>query len=182
MRERSSDGPPPASPRPGEAPALAGERLVLRPAGPADAARFTEILAEPEVARWWPGYDRDRVGRELIGRRDLSVFAVELGGETIGMIQWWEEADPEYRHAGVDLFLTAREHGRGLGAEAVRLMVGYLLDRRGHHRIVTDPAAANLAAVRCYRAVGFREVGVMRSYQRLPDGSHEDGLLMELVR
>ncbi len=169
------------TPQPGEAPVLTGERLVLRPARPADAARFTEILAEPQVARWWPGYDRDRVDRELAGAAGRSVFTVELRGETIGLIQWWEEADQEYRHAGIDLFLTAREHGRGLGAEAVRLVVGYLAEGLGHHRIVADPAAANQTAVRCFLAAGFREVGVMRSYQRLPDGSFEDGLLLELV-
>ena len=44
-----------------------------------------------------------------------------------------------------------------------------------------DPAVANERAVRCYEAVGFRRVGVMRRYQRMADGNWEDGLLMELV-
>ena len=52
---------------------------------------------------------------------------------------------------------------------------------RGHHRFTIDPAAANTAAVRCYRAVGFRSVGVLREYERGPDGSWRDGLLMELL-
>jgi RimJ/RimL family protein N-acetyltransferase len=47
--------------------------------------------------------------------------------------------------------------------------------------ITIDPAAANQRAIRCYSAVGFRPVGVMRRYERGADGSFHDGLLMELV-
>ena len=37
-------------------PTLASERVVLRPVLTEDRPRFREILAEPEVARWWgPG-------------------------------------------------------------------------------------------------------------------------------
>ena len=44
-----------------------------------------------------------------------------------------------------------------------------------------DPAADNAAAIACYRKVGFRDVGVMRRYEKGPDGIWHDGLLMELV-
>ena len=57
-----------------------------------------------------------------------------------------------------------------------------LIDERGHHRITIDPAATNAAAIRAYEKVGFRRVGVMRSYERDADGRDwHDGLLMELL-
>jgi aminoglycoside 6'-N-acetyltransferase len=93
-----------------------------------------------------------------------------------------EEPDPQYRHAGIDLFLSGRVHGRGLGREAVGLVCEHLFQNRGHHRITIDPAAANQRAIRCYAAVGFRTVGVMRRYERGADGTFHDGVLMELVR
>jgi L-amino acid N-acyltransferase YncA len=37
------------------------------------------------------------------------------------------------------------------------------------------------AAIRAYEKVGFRRVGVMRSYERGPDGSWHDNLLMDLL-
>jgi aminoglycoside 6'-N-acetyltransferase len=48
--------------------------------------------------------------------------------------------------------------------------------------VTIDPAAANTVAIRSYEKVGFRRVGVMRSYERDAggDGWH-DGLLMELL-
>lgn len=56
-----------------------------------------------------------------------------------------------------------------------------LFDDRGHHRLTIDPAADNGAAIACYRKVGFRDVGVMRAYERRPDGSWADGLLLDML-
>jgi uncharacterized glyoxalase superfamily protein PhnB len=86
-----------------------------------------------------------------------------------------------YRHANIDVYLTASRHGEGLGSEAVRVLARYLLEERSHHRLTIDPAVANRAAIHAYEKVGFRPVGVMSSYEQGPDGSWHDGLLMELL-
>ena len=49
-------------------------------------------------------------------------------------------------------------------------------------QLPSNPAAANQRAIRCYAAVGFRPVGVMRQYERGRDGQFHDGLLMDLLR
>ncbi|HEX8759326.1 MAG TPA: hypothetical protein VF734_04960 [Pseudonocardiaceae bacterium] len=41
-------------------------------------------------------------------------------------------------------------------------MARHLVRDRSHHRLVIDPAADNEPAIRCYSAVGFRSVGVLR--------------------
>ena len=41
--------------------------------------------------------------------------------------------------------------------------------------------AANTAAIRAYEKAGFKPVGVMRQYERLPGGEWHDGLLMDLL-
>ena len=99
----------------------------------------------------------------------------------IGAIQWSAEQDPDYRHASMDLYLAPAAHGCGLGTDAVRTLVRHLFVDHGHHRLTIDPAADNVAAIRCYAKAGFREVGVMRQYERGTDGTWHDGLLMELL-
>ena len=47
-----------------------------------------------------------------------------------GGIQYEEEDDPQYRHAGIDIYLSGRFQGRGAGAEAVALLAGFLFERR----------------------------------------------------
>lgn len=161
---------------------IRGSRMMLRPVVPADTGRLAEILATPEVARWWPAYDRARVEAEyLVEEPAVTVFAIELAGRLVGLIQATEENEPEFRHASIDLFLDPAVHGQGLGPEAIRMVARHLIDDRGHHRLTIDPAADNDHAIRAYEKVGFRPVGRLRQYQRFPDGSWRDGLLMELL-
>ena len=71
---------------------------------------------------------------------------------------------------------------RGFGPDAIRAVARWLFDERGHHRLTIDPAAANERAIRAYRKVGFRPIGIARLYERGPDGTWHDGLLMDLLR
>ena len=93
----------------------------------------------------------------------------------------WRVSVPQYRHAGIDVFVTTARHGEGIGTAAVTLLAAHLVHDRGFHRLVIDPAADNAAAIACYRKVGFRPVGVMRRYERGRDGTYHDGLLMDLL-
>ena len=153
-------------------------RLVLRPLVAADAPELRRIHLTPEVRRWW---DEPADGFPW-AEPDSTRFTIELDGRVAGLIQYWEETEPKYRHATIDLFLDPSLHRRGLGAAAITRVVRHLIEERGHHRITIDPAVDNLIAIRCYEKVGFRRVGVMRSYERDVDGDCcHDGLLMELL-
>ncbi|MBL8924233.1 MAG: GNAT family N-acetyltransferase [Myxococcaceae bacterium] len=165
---------------------LTTPRLRLTPLEDADVGPLTAILREPEVARWWPGYDEGRVRDELRTGEDggeyVTVFAVREAGRLLGVVQACEVLNPDYRHAGIDVALGLAGQGRGLGREAIEAVVRWLSGERGHHRLVIDPAADNSRAIRCYEAVGFRAVGVLRQYERGADGRFHDALLMELVK
>jgi aminoglycoside 6'-N-acetyltransferase len=157
---------------------LTGPRVTLRSATPEDASHLLPIRDEPAVASWWGPLEPGEMDEFV---RDERTLVIEVDGEVIGAVQYAEEEDPMYRHAGIDVYLTASRHRQGLGTEAVRLLARYLIDERGHHRLTIDPAAANAAAIRAYEKVGFRPVGVMRAYERGPDGTWHEGLLMELL-
>jgi len=154
---------------------------VLRPLAPADRERLVEILSDPTVQQWWDSRGPEHSADELLGDADVVPFAIDVGGEMIGSIQYHEVTDPEYRSAGIDVFLDALHQGRGYGTEALRILARWLLEVRGHHRLTIDPAADNGRAIRAYEKVGFRPVGVMRRYERRQDGSFHDGLLMDLL-
>jgi aminoglycoside 6'-N-acetyltransferase len=157
-------------------------QTTIRPILPEDAPALAEILSQPSVARWWGSFDQERVERELIlGEPDLRVYAIEVDGHLVGAIQSSTENEPEFRHAGIDLFLDDGVQGQGIGPSAIRLLARRLIEEDGHHRITIDPAADNEYAISAYEKVGFRRVGRLRRYQRMADGSWADGLLMELL-
>ena len=160
---------------------LGGRNIVLRPLRADDVERVAGIQAEPGIARWWGPPNKVELRRQADGSDDEKAFAIEREGELVGLIQYHEENEPDFRYAGIDVFLAERAQGHGLGTDAVRTLARYLIDERGHHRLTIDPAADNAAAIRTYEKVGFRTVGVMREYWRSPDGAWRDGLLMDLL-
>ena len=160
---------------------LRGERVLLRPLRLDDVARLAELAAHPDVARWWPDLGADELAGKARGKPDEGFFAVLHEDELVGLVQYEEETDPGYRHAGIDLFLGAPYQDRGLGTDTVRTLALYLVHDRGHHRLTIDPVAHNARAIRAYEKAGFRPVGVMREYQREPDGTWSDGLLMDAL-
>ena len=151
-----------------ELPTLRGEHVGAAPALQA-AMRTTSPgwSATPRSGRWWgsrpddfehhrDGFISDAAGNE--------AFAIEVDGALAGWLGVYEEEEADYRHAGLDIFIDPGVHGAGHGSRALRLAARWLLDERGHHRLIIDPAAANERAIAVYAGLGLRPVGVMRAY------------------
>jgi len=157
-------------------PELRGAVVTLRPVLPGDMPALRAILDEPEVARWWR-----RAEWERVDERDAVTFTILTGGEVAGCIQYSEETDRDYFSAAVDIFVATAAQGRGVGPDAMRTLIAWLVDERGHHRLTVDPAAENARAIHVYEKLGFRRVGVLRRYERVESGEWRDALLMELL-
>jgi aminoglycoside 6'-N-acetyltransferase len=132
VRSRTEPGPVPepaevtgAVPRP----TLAGQRVLLRPGDRTDAEALHAIQAEPAVAYWWgePGPVKV-IAAELRGTESSALLVIEIGGQVAGGIQYHEEDDPMYRHAGIDIYLGDRFQGRGAGPEAVSMSAAATAD------------------------------------------------------
>ena len=157
---------------------MRGPRVVLSPLSPDDVGVLREIRREPEVARWWGRLEDDfPFGDDP----DATRFAIRVDEDVVGLIQFGEEPEPEYRHAWIDLFVATARQGEGLGTEAIGVLLGHLEGERGHHRVTIDPALDNAAAIRSYEKAGFVPVGVTRRSWRDPEGVWRDSLFMERV-
>jgi aminoglycoside 6'-N-acetyltransferase len=155
---------------------LRGSLVTLRPVKPADLPALHAILDEPDVARWWRRAEWERVDEE-----DAVTFTIFADGAVAGCIQYSEETDPDYFSAALDIFVGTAAQGRGVGPDAMRTLITWLVDVRGHHRLTVDPAVENARAIHVYEKLGFRRVGVLRQYERVEDGVWRDALLMELL-
>ena len=163
------------------APVLKGDRVTLRPVASGDVSPLAQLFAVPEIAEWWPGENEVRLAARLEDDDEGVGFVIELDGRLIGFVQYFEEDDPNYRHASIDIVVHPDWCNRGLGTDAVRTLARHLFDDVGHHRITIDPALVNARAIASYRKVGFRDVGVMRRYELANDGTWRDSLLMDLL-
>jgi aminoglycoside 6'-N-acetyltransferase len=154
--------------------------VTLRPLTGDDVEVLTTAAEHPSIQRWW-GYTNDPNSLRDGFWNDGTGMAIDVRGDLAGWIAFNEENEPDYRHVALDVTLLPLFQGRGLGPEALRVVIRWLIEERGHHRFTIDPALANENAIKAYRAVGFKPVGVMRRYDRNPDGEWEDALLLDLL-
>ncbi len=159
---------------------LNGDHVLLRPVSESDLPQLTALVNEPEVARWWGTNDEADMRLEVSAPR-VTAWAIVVDGEVAGLVTATEEPEPDYRTVELDIFLAAALHGRGLGSDALRTALRYLFEEREHHHATIGPAAENERAIRSYKRVGFKPVGILRKAERAPDGRWRDTLVMDLL-
>ena len=164
--------------------------LSFRPLEERDFPTLHEWLRRPHVAEWWSEPStleeiRDEYLPTLDGRSSTRAFIASLDDDPIGFIQvyvvqgsgdgWWEdETDAGAR--GIDQFLAdAARLNQGLGTAMIKAFVDRLFQDPRVSKVQTDPSPENARAIRCYRKVGFKDVGEVMT----PDGP---ALLMRCER
>jgi aminoglycoside 6'-N-acetyltransferase len=162
---------------------ITGNKVVLRDVTTNDVDALVEIFAEPAVTPWWVGFDRQRIETDFLhdDDEDTSVYVIEVDGEVAGIIECYEEAEPEYKAASIDIAVGTRWHGKGVALDALHTLARDLTERRGHHHLTIDPAVENTRAIAAYKKLGFKPVGVLRQNERGADGTFHDALLMDLL-
>ena len=162
-------------------PTLAGPRVVLRPFADADFPAIREALRDPEVVRLtgsrpivWDEPTEQRLRewyRSRAGQSDRLDLAVEerATGQWVGEVVL-NEWDPDRRSCNFRTMFGPRGRDRGLGTEAVRLLVGYGFAELGLRRITLEVYAINPRARRTYEKVGFVAEDVLRNVLRTPEG------------
>ncbi|GAA3922305.1 GNAT family N-acetyltransferase [Actinoplanes auranticolor] len=162
-------------------PTIVGPRVVLRPFVPGDFPAVREALRDPEVVRLtgsrpivWDAAAEERL-REWYGTRadqrdrlDLAVEERATGG-WVGEVVL-NEWDPQHGSCNFRTMFGPGGRDRGLGTEAVRLLVGYGFEQLGLHRITLEVYSFNPRARRAYEKVGFVVEEVRRDALRTPQG------------
>jgi RimJ/RimL family protein N-acetyltransferase len=155
---------------------LVGEQVVLRPARPEDADALAQGFAddptmgamlgmEPheENAEWLRGTfpEEERGGEEP--KAHWFVIAHPQSGELIGEIGLVGISWPD-RRAGLSILVLPGARRRGVGREAIELLVGWAQGELGLHRIELRTLPQNTPMQHLAEASGFMREGVLRDY------------------
>lgn len=157
--------------------------------GGEDEGLLFDWINDPEIRRWSSGYwpvSRQEHGRwlEETAISPVSrVFGIRVldGDELVGTcglfdIHW------QNRRAELRIRIGSRKHrGRGIGTEAVTLLLRFGFQDLNLHRVYLTVFAGNRAAIRLYRKLGFAREGRTRESVFL-DGRYEDEILMGILR
>jgi len=167
---------------------LHGERVLLRPLGPQNTgdlwADIQADLQDPE-ARRLTGTHHEFTYEEIaaycasrVDKTDRITLAITARdtGAWLGEIVLMDHDEPN-RSASLRIALVARAQNRGVGTEALRLVLAHAFGPLGLHRVSLDVYAFNERAIHVYEKVGFRHEGRLRDALWW-DGVPYDALLM----
>jgi RimJ/RimL family protein N-acetyltransferase len=170
---------------------ITGTQVYLRPLGREDLnGRYRAWLNDPEVMGYMEtgifpstAEDLERFFREVTGTRNQVIMAVadkkthqHIGNVKLGPIDW------VHRRTTFGILIGEKKFwGKGVGAEATRLIVEYAFGRLNLNRVDLGVYAEHESAVRCYERVGFKIEGRMRQ-DFFHQGKYKDRLWMGLLR
>ena len=175
-------------------PTLTGEKVVLRPFTDADLPAMAEAVADPEVGRLTGSFHTSEdaavapdlevlrqwysTRNEQTDRLDLAIVDRATGwcvGEVV--LNEWDEVDAS---VNLRILIGPRGRDRGLGTDAVRLVLRHAFDELGLHRVALEVFSSNPRAQRAYEKVGFVREGVRRDALRF-DGAWVDSVVMGML-
>lgn len=169
-------------------PTLIGLDLTLRDFVAADVADRLGLGQTPEIIRMFGGNSSSlgRLGEAAVRdwidglAKHPLAWAIEHSGKWIGEIRL-DALDGHDRRAKLAIGLYDPELlGRGLGRQAIMLLLAHAFTAMTLHRVSLRVLAYNGRAIRCYAACGFVEEGREREAAFI-DGEWHDDVMMGLL-
>ena len=150
------------------------ERLILRRFVPEDAqAMYDNWASDPEVTKYltWPTYTSVEPARQIIGawcaayeHEDFYQWAIVLktnGEEPIGSISVVDK-DDKIMKAEIGYCLSRRFWHKGIMSEALRAVIGFLIEEVGMNRVESRHDTNNPNSGAVMKKCGMKFEGTLR--------------------
>jgi len=168
---------------------LRGERVTLRPMTYADAPALISWGDNEDFAwfqwgrspRRWKNDAEAREWMDRFAQRDGVLFAIEHEGRAVGQANY-RDWQPKAKSAEIGIGIGEPAlWSKGLGREALGLLVRHLERDLGAHRISLHVLLYNDRAINSYKAAGFHVEGIERDAVMTDKGFYADDVSMAYI-
>lgn len=167
---------------------LEGKRIYLSPISIDDASLYTKWMNDKKIT---DGLNSTCKVINEEGEKEWISKVLERGGYTFGIIL--KDTDELIGNCGlmneniihgtatIGIFIGEEKYrGKGIGKEVIDLLLDYGFNYLRLHNIDLAVFSFNENAIKCYKALGFKEYGRRRECYYL-DGKWHDEILMEML-
>jgi len=100
--------------------------------------------------------------------------------QAIGLIDLFD-FDPKNNRAGIGILIaSATDRNKGIGNEALGLLIKYAFTHLSLHQLYANIAADNLASITLFSKFGFEKVG-LKKHWNFVGGHYKDEALFQLI-
>ncbi len=98
----------------------------------------------------------------------------------IGLIDLFD-FDPKNNRAGIGILLAGnQDRGKGIGSEALGLLIQYAFHQLNLHQLFANIAPENEPSIRLFTKFGFQKIGIKKDWN-LVNGKYQDEALFQLI-
>jgi ribosomal-protein-alanine N-acetyltransferase len=178
---------------------LVTERLILRPAQPADAPAVQQyiIANRHHLQPWQPSRPAGYFGLDAVAQRISYVEQERLAGRALHLLIWTHATEDTaetlvgecnfsnivlgvFQACHLGYALAADAQGKGLMNEALRAGIDYVFRELGLHRVMANYLPGNQRSARVLAALGFEREGLALAYLKI-NGEWADHVLTSLI-
>ncbi|WLD24385.1 GNAT family protein [Flavobacterium dauae] len=156
---------------------LKGNQVYLRALEPEDLAFLYEIENDEtlwEVSNTQTPYSKwllknyiENSHQDIYEAKQLRLTIVENNSnDLLGLIDLFE-FDPKNNRAGLGIVIkNPLERNKGIGTEAVTLLLNYVFTILNLHQIYVNVAVTNEASIKLFSKFGFQLIGVKKQWNK----------------
>lgn len=168
---------------------IESEGLILREIEEEDLDLIVKWRNDPEILRWLFSYlplnkiKQKKWYEKYLDDPTQQTFIIEVKEErtpigTIGL------TDIDYKNQRADLGILIGDkswQNKGMGKEALKLLIKFALDKMNIRKIKALVFKENVLAIKFYKSCGFVEEGVLRK-EVYKNGDFKDVVIMALFK
>lgn len=120
----------------------------------------------------------DNAHRDIYEVKQLRLCICDESDTVIGLIDLFD-FDPKNHRAGLGIIvLENKNRNRGVGAEAIRLLMDFAFSTLALRQVYANVVAGNDASIHLFKKLGFVEVGIKKDWI-FSNGIYKDEILFQ---
>jgi diamine N-acetyltransferase len=171
---------------------LKGTNIYLRALEPEDlefiyAIENNELVWE--VSNTETPYSRflirqylDNAHQDIYEAKQLRLaICLNYSQEAIGLIDLFD-FDPKNNRAGVGILINdAQNRNKGIGSEALALIINYSFEQLQLHQLYANIGTDNEISIQLFTKFGFQKIGIKKDWIKV-NNRYKDELLFQLIK
>ena len=133
---------------------------------------YLPVTTEDIKKEWFPEFqDEKNIWFEIWHKEDQKP---------LGMVGLFKIIHP-YRRGEIGVFIGEVDYwGKGIGTEAVKMIINYAFDVLNLHKIVAEVSVTNSGSIAMFNKLGFIEEGNLKDHEFI-DGDWIDNKIFSLI-
>ncbi|WP_353778520.1 GNAT family N-acetyltransferase [Winogradskyella sp. 3972H.M.0a.05] len=169
---------------------LKGEHIYLRALEPEDLEFVHEIENDEsiwELSNTQTPYSKylikqylEQAHKDIYEAKQLRLVVSNYKNDVLGLIDIFD-FDFKNSKAGIGILIKEeKDRNKGIGTEALKLLVNYCFTHLKLHQLYCNIAEDNKASLNLFESQGFQRIGLKKDWN-FNSGSFEDEYLLQLI-